>query len=285
MNYIFFGTPEFASVVLDKLIGSGFIPKAVVCNPDRPVGRKKVVTPPPVKSLIMRHETWNIEILQPEKLDAGFRFQVSGFNPDFFIVAAYAKIVPKEILEIPRLGTIGVHPSLLPKYRGPSPIQAAILSGDEETGVTLLLLDEKIDHGPIVSSVKCQTSSKDSYKTLAEKLAELAGELLIETIPKFLAGEIKPTPQDESCATYTKKFNAEDAFINPDALKMALADGGTAAVEIDRKIRALNPEPGVWTTQNGKRLKLLEATIESGKLVIKKIQVDGEKPKVLESRN
>src|SRR3989344_296610 len=118
MKFIFFGTPDFAAIILEKLINSGYVPKAVVCNPDKPVGRKKIITPPPVKVLIMKHEIWNIPVLQPEKLDKSFMLQVSSSITDIFIVAAYANIIPKEILNIPKLGTIGIHPSLLPKYRG-----------------------------------------------------------------------------------------------------------------------------------------------------------------------
>jgi len=279
MKYIFFGTPEFAEIILKKLIDSDIPPEALVCNPDRPVGRKKIITPPPTKSLILKHETWNIKILQPEKLDDSFKFQVSSFKPDFAIVVAYAKIIPKEILEIFPQGAIGIHPSLLPKYRGPSPIQQTILNGDEETGVTIYLLDEKVDHGPIVSSDKCQVTGDDTYKTLEKKLAELGGKLLLETLPRFIKGKIRPRPQDENQAVYTKKFASEDAFVTPGDLGSAERAGGEAAQKIERKIRALNPEPGVWTTKDKKRLKLLEARIEGGKLQITKWQTEGQKPK------
>ncbi len=293
-NFVFFGTPEFAKIILEKLITAGMLPAAVVCNPDRPVGRKKIITPPPTKSLILKHETWNIKILQPEKLDDSFKFQVSSFKPDFAIVAAYAKIIPKEILKIPRLGIIGVHPSLLPKYRGPSPIQAAILKGDEETGVTLYLLDEKVDHGPLASSVRCQVSSKDTCEILMRKLADAGGKLLVETIPMFLAGEIKPEPQNEAEATYTKKFTTDDAFVSEGDLSEAVnGSGPERASAIERKIRALNPEPGVWTMKagkprtesstfvRGKRVKLLAAEIQNGRLILKRIQEEGGQPKVI----
>ncbi|MDP2598520.1 MAG: methionyl-tRNA formyltransferase, partial [Candidatus Liptonbacteria bacterium] len=152
-KYVFFGTPEFAAIVLDKLISAGFPPSAVVCNPDRPVGRKKIITPPATKSQIMVRGSRfmdEIKILQPEKLDSGFEHQISNIKPEFGIVAAYAKIIPKNIIELFPKGVIGVHPSLLPKYRGASPIQSAILDGEKEAGVTLYLLDEKMDHGPIL---------------------------------------------------------------------------------------------------------------------------------------
>src|SRR3990167_5776499 len=150
MRYIFFVTPNFAAIILEKLIKSSLIPSAVVCNPDRPIGRKKNITPPPTKSLALHY---NIPILQPEILTNN-KLQITNYKPDFFVVAAFSKILSKEILQIPRLGTIGIHPSLLPKYRGATPIQTAILNGDTETGTTLYLIDEKIDHGAILAQRK-----------------------------------------------------------------------------------------------------------------------------------
>jgi methionyl-tRNA formyltransferase len=280
MKYVFFGTPEFAAVILEKLIGSGFVPAAVVCNPDRPAGRKKLITPPPVKSLIMQHEAWGIEILQPEKLDSSFMIRVSSFKPDLFIVASYAKIIPKVILETPRLGVIGVHPSILPEYRGSTPIQSVILEGEHETGVSLYLLDEKVDHGRILAGRKLLMGTGDTYEVLLRKLAALGGDLLAEILPKFLAGEVKPEPQDEAKATYTKKFTSEDAFVDPRELDLAESGGDAEKARlISRKILALNPEPGVWTLKDGKRTKLLEAEIRENRLVLKKIQREGEKPK------
>ena len=149
MRYVFFGTPEFAAIVLRQLLDANLLPVGVVCNPDRPVGRKKVITPPPVKSLVMKHETWNIPVLQPEKLDERFMLQVSSFMPELFVVAAYARIIPRSILDIPANGAIGVHPSLLPRLRGASPIQSAILNGEQNTGVTLYHMDTEVDHGPV----------------------------------------------------------------------------------------------------------------------------------------
>ena len=283
MNYVFFGTPEFAAIILEKLINVGLLPQAIVCNPDKPVGRKKIVTPPPTKLVIRNQKIEDrIKILQPEALDS--KFQILNSKFDFFIVAAYAKILPKGILNIPRLGTIGVHPSLLPKYRGPTPIQNAILNGDEETGASLFLLDEEIDHGKIISNEKLEMRNED-YKILSKKLAGLGAELLIKTLPDFMAGKITPLSQNEAGATYTKKFSNQDAYIEPKDLEKAQGSTGSSqetrrlAVEIERKIRALNPEPGTWTRAYEKRVKLLEAKIIDGWLKITKIQVEGGKPK------
>ena len=228
MKFIFFGTPDFAAIILEKLINSGYVPKAVVCNPDKPVGRKKIITPPPVKVLIMKHEIWNIPVLQPEKLDKSFMLQVSSSITDIFIVAAYSNIIPKEILNIPKLGTIGIHPSLLPKYRGATPIQTAILNNDQETGTTLFLMDEKLDHGAIIANSEFRIQNSEwNYEALMKKLANLSADLLIKTLPDFIAGKITPLPQDESLATFTKKFKTEDAFIKPEDLKQAEISGGS----------------------------------------------------------
>ncbi len=279
MKYVFFGSPEFAAIILKKLIDSGMPPAAVVCNPDRPVGRKKIITPPPVKQRIMNYESSirdKIKVLQPEKLDKNFLDSLFIIHDSFdlFVVAAYSKIFPKEVIEIPRLGTIGVHPSLLPKHRGPTPIQTAILNGDAETGVSLFLVDEKVDHGPILSNVKCQMSNDETYESLHNKLAELGGDLLIKTLPKFAAGEIEPKPQNETEATCTKKFTSPDVFLD---LKK------DNPVLIERKVRALNPEPGVFTLSQSKgglkRVKILEAELVDGKLKLKKIQEAGGKPR------
>ena len=288
MKYLFFGTPEFAAIILEKLISVGFVPEAVVCNPDKPVGRRKIITPPPTKVLTGKY---NIKVFQPEIL-ANSKFQIPNSKFDFFVVAAYAKIIPKEILEIPRLGAIGVHPSLLPKYRGSSPIQAAILNGDEKTGTTLFLMDEKVDHGPILAKSEIQISKSETYESLHDKLAKLGAELLIKLLPSMEALQLTGAlePQDESQATYTKKFTTQDTCIEPKDLEIAQQQGGQIAMETDRKIRALNPEPGVWTyakaltnrhirIAENKRMKLLEAElIDGNKLRLKKVQFEGKKP-------
>jgi methionyl-tRNA formyltransferase len=278
MKYVFFGTPRFAAIILEKLIGAGMPPVALVCNPDRPVGRKQIITPPETKTLVISNQTLGIKIFQPEDPSL-LMSSVKALMSDFFIVAAYAKILPKEILEIPKLGTIGVHPSLLPKYRGPSPTQSVILADEKETGVSLFLMDGRVDHGPVISHQTLVISGEDNYETLEGELARLAGDLLIETLPKFAKGETIPLPQDESQATYSKKFTSEDTFISPEDLELATSGASPEkAVEIHRKTRALNPEPGVWTTKNGKRFKLLETGLQNYKLLLKRIQEAGKKP-------
>ena len=278
MKFIFFGSPEFAAIILEKLINTEYIPSAVICSPDKPAGRKKIITPPPTKIIAQKHNT---PVWQPEKLDDYLIAKLLNYKPDFFIVAAYSKIIPKEILEIPQLGTIGVHPSLLPKYRGASPIQTAILNNDEKTGTTLYLMDEKMDHGGIISNLKFQISNFDTYETLMQKLAELSANLLIEILPNIEEKIKNVKPQNESEATYTKKFQTEDAFIKPENLEKAEKEGGKIANEINNKIRAFYPEPGVYTFINNKRIKLLEAKIIDNKLKLTKTQIEGKTPVAL----
>jgi len=279
MKYIFFGTPRFAEIVLGGLLDAGMPPVALVCNPDRPVGRKKTITPPPTKVLALERSA-DIDIIQPEKIDETFLQRLRALEPDFFVVAAYAKILPKSLLDIPRLGTLGTHPSLLPKYRGASPIQSAILAGETaETGATIYLMDEKTDHGPILVQDKLSGASESiMYLELEEKLAKLSAQLLIKTIPNFFTGKTTSRTQDGSLATYTKKFVTQDGFVAPEELAEA-EQNGSHAIEILHKINALNPEPGAWTTsQDSKRLKLLEAKIQDGKLILTKTQREGERP-------
>ncbi len=281
MKYIFFGTPSFAAIVLGKLIDADMPPAALVCNPDRPVGRKKIITPPPTKQRIARQETGSketIDILQPEKIDKQFLEILKTYKADFYVVTAYGKMLPGELLTIPPHGVIGVHPSLLPKLRGASPIQSAILENVEQTGTTLFLIDEKMDHGPIIKSQSLEIENQN-YETLQNELAQLSGNLLIQVLPKFMKGEIQPYPQNETLATYTKKFVSDDGYIEYASLKKALEGVSPKdAITIDRKIRGLNPEPGVYTIMQGKRIKLLAARLKNGHLSLIKIQKEGRKP-------
>ncbi len=285
-KFVFFGTPRFAEIVLEKLIQGEMPPALVVTNPDRPVGRKQIITPPPVKQRIMNYESGireKIKILQPEKLDPSL-FPIPNSQFDFAILASYGKIIPKEIIELFPKGIIVVHGSLLPKYRGATPIQTALLNGDLTTGITLLLMDEKVDHGEILSSSELQILPDDTYTSLIEKLANISAELLLKTIPKYLAGKIIPREQNHAEATFTKKFRTEDGFLPWNHLKEAEEQGGEKAATIDRMIRALNPDPGVYTLKEEKRIKLLEAKLENGKLQLVKIQEEGKKPKIIEAR-
>ena len=258
----------------------------IICNPDKPAGRNKALTPPPVKIIAQKYK---LNISQPEHLSDAYN-SIADLNPELMIVAAYAKIIPEKFLIVPELGTIGVHPSLLPKYRGSSPIQSAILNGEKETGTTLFMLDEKMDHGKIVAEARLPISEKDNYGSLTEKLAELSGDSLVKTLPEFLKNHIYPEAQNENNATYTAKIKTDDAFIEPQELVSAINNGSAAAEKINRKARAFYPEPGAWTILEkpaligkiilpaNKRIKIIETEIMEGKLKIKKIQIAGKKP-------
>ncbi len=275
-SFVFFGTPSFAATILTHLAEENVIPLAVVCNPDKPAGRKQVLTKPPAKLVA---EKYQIPVLQPRRVTE-LRHNPLLARAELFVVAAYAKILPAWLLAQPRYGTIGVHPSLLPKLRGPTPIQTAILLGAPETGVTIYQLDEKTDHGPLLAQQRLATydPARATTKSLTLQLAELGGILLLQTLPRIAKGTATPSPQQEQAATYTKKFSSEDGYIPLDHLRRAI-ELGTSASELDRKIRALNPEPGVYTLARGKRIKLLEASLdEKGCLRLTCIQKDGKVP-------
>ncbi len=283
MRYIFFGTPEFAAIVLRRLIQAGLPPVAVIVNPDRPTGRKHVMTAPPVKELVQNLGIKDIAILQPEILDETFKKELQAQKADFFVVAAYAKIIPADVLSLAPQGTIGVHPSLLPELRGASPIQGAILTGAPQTGVTLYRMDERMDHGPILVQERLDNYDPKTahYPELLRSLAALGGDMAVRLLPEFFAGRATETAQDHARATITKKYKTDDAFIAPEDLSLAESGDAKLAEFIDRKIRALNPEPGVWTNKNGKRTKLLEAKRKEGALHITRLQVEGKKPQDL----
>jgi len=245
---VFLGTPEFGAIVLDELSKTKFKPVLVITSPDKPVGREQVITPPPVKVLAQKYD---IPVFQPEKI-SNAESKIRSLKPDLIIIAAYGKIIPKQILDIPKYGCLNIHPSLLPQYRGPSPIQFTILNGDEKTGVTIILVTEKMDQGPILTDLEFVIKNSEiTYQELEKELANWGGQLLIKTIPKWLKGKIKPKPQDESKATYTKIFKKEDGKIN----------WGKKAEEIERQIRAFNPWPGTFCKADNKTLKIWKASV------------------------
>ena len=259
MKIIFFGTPEFAEIILDKLIKSGgFEIVGVVSTPDKQIGRKKVLTSPPVKILAEKN---NLKILQPEKLDENFISELKKIKADLFIVAAYGKIIPKEILEIPEFGILNVHPSLLPKYRGASPIQTALLNGDKETGITIMKMDEKMDHGAIVHSTQITVNRDENYITLSKKLAEKSAEILIDVIPKYISGEIKLQEQNHSDATFCKIIKKEDGEI----------DWNKSAEEIYNQWRAFVEYPGIFSElkvkkEKSQKVKFIEIKVAEDEL-------------------
>jgi len=241
-KYVFFGGQEslFAEIILQNLKNAGWEPLAVVRNAKAPL---------------------DVEYLQ-------------SLQADFFLVAAFAKILKKEIIDIPLKETVGVHPSLLPQYRGASPIQSALLNDEKITGTSIFIIDEKVDHGPIIAQEKLPVTDDDNYTTLLKSLAELSSRLCLDAIPQWLSEDRKPATQDEASASYTKKFSSDDGRVNLEK---------DSPKELWLKIRALNPEPGVYALiqlKSGKemRLKLLEAKLENGKLRLIAVQPEGKKP-------
>ncbi len=254
---VFFGTPEFSVKILEALYENNLAPIFIITAPDKPRGRKMTLTPSPVKEWALKH---NITVEYDFK-------NLKSANAGLFIVASFGKILAKEILEIPKFGAINVHPSLLPKLRGASPIQTAILSGEKETGVTIMLMNEKMDEGPILAQRELEFPiSNFQFPKLEKELARLGSELLVETIPKWMNGEIKPQPQDNNRATYTKIITKKDGEIN----------WNEPPENILRKIRAFTPRPGAYTFANGKRIIITEAELdEKNALKIKRVKPEG----------
>ncbi len=241
---VFMGTPEFAVPVLDALAHTTGEIVAVFTRPDQPAGRGKLLQASPVKRLA---ESLGLPVYQPKTLrKAEAVTQVRELAPDLIIVAAYGLILPPDVLAIPGRGCVNTHASLLPRHRGAAPIVAALLAGDTQTGITLMQMDAGIDTGPILAQRSIPIEPNDTTGTLTPKLARLAAELLIDTLPPILAGEIVPQPQDQARATVFKTIKKEEGLI----------DWSRPAVEIERRVRAFNPWPGAFTFWNGTPLKI-----------------------------
>jgi len=236
------GTPDLAAVSLAALLREpAFQVVVAVTQPDRPKGRELKRTSSPVKEIALRTE---LPVLQPEKArDEKFVFELKSFQPDLIVVAAFGQILPKTILDLPRYGCLNVHTSLLPKYRGAAPIQWAIANGETETGVTIMKMDVGMDTGDILAQRATPIRDEDNSQTLHDRLAQLGAELLVQTIPDYVAGKIQPCPQDNSVATLASKIKKEDGHI----------DWRLPAVTIWNRLRAFTPWPGAFTFQSGVR--------------------------------
>ena len=270
LKFAFFGTSDFSVKVADVLLKNGFVPKLIVTVPDKPKGRKKELSPPSIKIWAQEH---NINFIQPPSLKKlEDNSPIKSRQYDLFLVAAYGKIIPLDVINAPKYGTLNVHPSLLPKYRGPSPIQYFILSEEEETGVTIMQMDEEVDHGPILIQREFSISNFQflNYKQLEEKLAELGGQMLIEIIPDWVNEEIKPQKQDHSKATFTKKITKEDGLV----------DLEEPPEIIERKFRAFYPWPGIYffIEKNNQKIRVIITDMklsENGELKINKVKPEG----------
>ncbi len=244
---LFFGTPEFAVPSLEAVHGIAEI-AAVVTQADAPSGRGQREGASPVRE---RASALNVPVLTPQRLDEAFWVQIQRLQPDVAVLAAYGKILPPPLLEIPSKGFLNVHPSLLPKHRGASPVAGALLAGDHEAGVTIIVLDEALDHGPIVAQDSLVIEPHEHRPSLERRLARLGATLLTSSLLPYLAGERPPRPQDHAQATFTKILKREQAVI----------DWRRSADEIERRIRAFDPWPGTTTEWRGTRLKILDARI------------------------
>lgn len=250
LKIAFFGTPQNAAIVLEKLIESPFKPSLVITGQDTKANRGQALTATPVKLVAEKH---NIPV--------DYKLSAIDNNFDLAILVAFGQIIPDDLLSKPKYGFLNIHPSLLPKYRGPSPIYEAILKGDEITGVTIIKLDAELDHGPMLTQKELEIEKADTHQSLMEKTAILGAKTLIETLPKYLNGSLRPGPQDHLKATYTEKVKKKNGYIdisNPPDTKT-----------LDLMIRAYFPWPTVWTKVDRKIIKFLPEG---------KIQPEGKRP-------
>ena len=249
LRIIFAGTPDFAARHLQALIQSEHQIVGVYSQPDRPAGRGKKLKASEVKELALEH---NLPVFQPQSLKNDEALaELTSLNADIMIVVAYGLILPKAILEAPRLGCLNVHGSILPRWRGAAPIQRAIWAGDEQTGVTIMQMDEGLDTGDMLHISRCPISTTETSASLYTKLAELGPDALIETINKLANGEITPEPQNDELANYAKKLSKEEADI----------DWSLSALQIERNIRSFNPWPMCFTQMGGQTVKIHQAQV------------------------
>ncbi len=249
LRICFFGTPLFAVPALRALASASWPIAAVVTAPDKPIGRRMLLTPSPVKTAATE---LGISVMTPATLkdDAVFT-SFSELRPDLCVVVAYGKLIPERYLQIPRLGFLNIHPSLLPAYRGPSPIQGAVLDGCASTGVSLMVLDNDMDHGPVLAQAPWIIPGGADYPFCEDMLSRLGAQLLIDTLPGYVDGTVVPVPQDHSMATTTSKFTRQDGRL----------DWTQPASHINDRIRALASNPGTWTTWEEKVLNIFHAHI------------------------
>jgi methionyl-tRNA formyltransferase len=264
LNFIFWGTPDVASETLEILKENGYIPSLIITSPDKPQGRKMILTPPPAKVWAIKN---NIPYIQPENLKELSPTLEIGESIDLFIVVAYGKIIPENIINLPKLGSINIHYSLLPKYRGASPVESAILNGDMETGVTIQQMKYKMDSGPIIAQEKTEINPEEKTPNLRKRLIKIGGELLIKVFPEIIESKIKLIEQDEENATYCKKIKKEDGLID-------LKNDG---IENYNKFKAYAVWPRTYFFENGKRIIITDAILENNQFIIKKVIPEGKK--------
>ncbi|MCY1401408.1 Methionyl-tRNA formyltransferase [compost metagenome] len=252
MRIVFAGTPEFAAEHLKALIDSPYEVVAVYTQPDRPAGRGQKLMPSAVKQLAVDN---GIQVLQPPTLrNADAQAELAALKPDLMVVVAYGLILPQAVLDIPRLGCINSHASLLPRWRGAAPIQRAVEAGDSESGVTVMRMEAGLDTGPMLLKVSTPISATDTGGTLHDRLAEMGPPAVLEAVAGLAAGTLQGEIQDDSLATYAHKLNKDEARL----------DWSRPAVELERLIRAFNPWPICHSTLNGETVKVLAASLSTG---------------------
>ncbi len=245
-NIAFMGTPEFAVPSLRALV-EGPYRITVVTQPDRPAGRGGKLTPPPVKVVA---EEFGLDVLQPDSLrDPAFRERFAALQPKVTVLVAYGEYVAPSLLDLPERGSVNLHPSLLPRWRGSTPIQSAILAGDNVTGVSIIRMDKGLDTGPIIAQRSVPIEPEGTHPELSWRLARIGAELLAETLPLWLRGEVEARPQDDSQATMTRTLSKEDGLL----------DWNMPAEQLARRVRALQPWPGTYTYWEDRLLKVLQA--------------------------
>ena len=246
---VFFGTPSFALPTLRGLLEGPDEVVGVVTQPDREKGRGRKMVISPIKELALQH---GLTVLQPEKVkEEAFQEALSGLQPDLFVVVAYGQILPKPVLNIPKYGAVNVHASLLPRYRGAAPIAWAILRGEEVTGVTTMVMDEGMDTGDILLQTEVPIGNEETCENLHDRLGSLGAQLLLKTLEKMRAGDLRAIPQDHSKATYAPPLKKEDGHIH----------WNKEAREIDRQVRAFHPWPGAFTKWGDRLLKIYRGEI------------------------
>lgn len=248
---VFMGTPAFSAPILTALIEAGYDVLAVVTQPDRPVGRKRVLTPPPVKEVAMAHD---LEVLQPEKISGSPEMaRVIELAPDLIVTAAFGQFLPEKLIQSPKYGAVNVHASLLPKYRGGAPVHYAIMNGEKETGVTIMEMIKKMDAGDIITQATVSVDSEDNVGTMFDKLSVLGKDLLIDTLPDYLSGKVTGSAQDESQVTFSPNISREEESI----------DWTKTATEVRNQVRGMNPWPVAHTLYQDNRWKIFEGTVLS----------------------
>ncbi len=290
LSFVFFGTPDVSSETLEILKSYGYLPRLIVTAPDRPVGRHFVITPSPTKVWAIEN---NIPFIQPEKITGEVMLSIEEQAPSFrgggeaggvwdiFIVVAYGKILPQKLIDIPKLGTLNIHYSLLPRWRGASPVEVAILAGDQETGVSIQKMVFKLDAGPVIADERIAIDPDDTTPSLRGKLIPMGARLLAEVLSKHVlpllrggaealrgGGVFVERAQDETLMTHCGKTRKEDGLIDP---------ANDDPEIMYRKYRAYQPWPGLYFMQNGKRIKVTKARFENGRFVIERVIREGEK--------